>query len=233
MILYKKALAAGGSGIAELIHVHRVVARSFAAASRPDSIGRVADGRAAIAAIGRRDDADAGPIRRGRDLVFTGGLARKLDGFSQAGFARNVDLHGGAAAEQVEAALAANPGVRGVFVQASETSTGAQHDVRAMGQAIAKTEAIFVVDAITGLGTMPLDIEGWGLDVVVGGSQKAFMIPPGLAFLSISPKAWKRRRNRQPAALLLRSEEGEEERGAGRVELDAEHVADHRAERGA
>ena len=67
-----------------------------------------------------------------------------------------------------------------------------QHDVRAMGQAIAKTDAIFVVDAITGLGTMPLDIDGWGLDVVVGGSQKAFMIPPGLAFLSISPKAWKR-----------------------------------------
>ncbi len=94
--------------------------------------------------------------------------------------------------EQVEAALAANPDARGVFVQASETSTGAQHDVRAMGQAIAKTDAIFVVDAITGLGTMPLDIDGWGLDVVVGGSQKAFMIPPGLAFLAVSPKAWQR-----------------------------------------
>jgi aspartate aminotransferase-like enzyme len=94
--------------------------------------------------------------------------------------------------EEVEAALAANPDVRGVFVQASETSTGAQHDVRAMGQAIAKTGAIFVVDAITGLGTMPIDIDGWGLDVVVGGSQKAFMIPPGIAFLSISAKAWKR-----------------------------------------
>ncbi len=93
--------------------------------------------------------------------------------------------------EQVEAALAAEPGVRGVFIQASETSTGVAHDVRAMGLAIAKTDAIFVVDAITGLGTMPLDIDGWGLDVVVGGSQKAFMIPPGLAFLSISPKAWK------------------------------------------
>jgi len=47
------------------------------------------------------------------------------------------------------------------------------------------------VDAITGIGTMPLDIDGWGLDVVIGGSQKAFMIPPGLAFLIISPKAWK------------------------------------------
>ncbi|MFN7997281.1 MAG: alanine--glyoxylate aminotransferase family protein [Bryobacteraceae bacterium] len=92
--------------------------------------------------------------------------------------------------EEVESALKAEPATRGVFVQASETSTGAAHDVRAMGQAISKTEAIFVVDAITGLGTMPLDIDGWGLDVLIGGSQKAFMIPPGLAFMSVSPKAW-------------------------------------------
>jgi aspartate aminotransferase-like enzyme len=60
-----------------------------------------------------------------------------------------------------------------------------------MARAVAKSEAILVVDAITGLGTMPLEIEGWGLDVVIGGSQKAFMIPPGLAFLAISPKAWR------------------------------------------
>jgi aspartate aminotransferase-like enzyme len=92
---------------------------------------------------------------------------------------------------QVEAALAAEPATRGVFVQASETSTGAAHDVEAMAKAVAKTPAIFVVDAITGLGTMPLDIDGWGMDVVIGGSQKAFMIPPGLAFMSVGPKAWK------------------------------------------
>jgi aspartate aminotransferase-like enzyme len=64
------------------------------------------------------------------------------------------------------------------------------HDVHAMGEAVSKTGAILVVDAITGLGTMPLDIDGWGLDVVIGGSQKAFMIPPGLAFMAVSPKAW-------------------------------------------
>ena len=93
-------------------------------------------------------------------------------------------------AQRVADTLKANPNVRGVFVQASETSTGAAHDVRAMGQAIQKTDAIFVIDGITGLGTMPLDIDGWGLDVVIGGSQKAFMIPAGLAFISISPKAW-------------------------------------------
>src|SRR5579885_2232003 len=83
--------------------------------------------------------------------------------------------------EAVAGALAAEPAARGVFVQASETSTGAAHDVRGMGRAVAKTDAILVVDAIN----------GWGLDVVIGGSQKAFMIPPGLAFLAVSPKAWK------------------------------------------
>jgi aspartate aminotransferase-like enzyme len=93
--------------------------------------------------------------------------------------------------EQVEAALKAEPATKGVFVQASESSTGAAHNVEAMGRAIAKTGAVFVVDAITGLGTMPLDIDGWGLDVLICGSQKAFMIPPGLAFMSVSPKAWK------------------------------------------
>jgi len=92
--------------------------------------------------------------------------------------------------ERVQQALAENPTVRGVFVQASETSTGASHDVKAMATLVRKTDAIFVIDAITGLGTQPLDIDGWGLDVVIGGSQKAFMIPPGMAFISLSPKAW-------------------------------------------
>ena len=92
--------------------------------------------------------------------------------------------------ETVAQALAANPDTKGVFVQASETSTGVVHDVRAMGEAVKKTSAIFVVDAITGIGTMPLDIDGWGIDICIGGSQKAFMIPRGLAFMAISPKAW-------------------------------------------
>ncbi|MBV8732352.1 MAG: alanine--glyoxylate aminotransferase family protein, partial [Acidobacteriia bacterium] len=92
---------------------------------------------------------------------------------------------------EVEQALTQQPTAKGVFVQASETSTGAAHDVRSIGRAVGATDAILVVDAITGLGTMPLDIDGWGLDVLIGGSQKAFMVPPGLAFLSVSPKAWR------------------------------------------
>jgi len=96
------------------------------------------------------------------------------------------------APERVAEALRADPGIQGVFVQATESSTGVAHDVEAMAEATRPTGAIFVVDAITGLGTSHLDIDGWGLDVVIGGSQKAAMIPPGLAFLSVSPKAWER-----------------------------------------
>jgi aspartate aminotransferase-like enzyme len=93
---------------------------------------------------------------------------------------------------RVEQALQQNPDARGVFFQASETSTGAAHDVQGIAALCRQYGPLCIVDAITGLGTMPLDIDGWGLDVVVGGSQKAFMIPPGLAFLSVSAKAWER-----------------------------------------
>lgn len=94
--------------------------------------------------------------------------------------------------DRVAEALAANPNLKGVFVQASETSTGAAHDIEAMAKHVRASDALFVIDAITGLGTMPLKIDEWGLDIVIGGSQKAFMIPPGLAFMSVSEKAWAR-----------------------------------------
>lgn len=95
-------------------------------------------------------------------------------------------------AAQVEAALAANPNIRGVFIQASETSTGAAHDIEAIARVVRQTDALFVIDAITGLGTMPLKIDEWGLDIVIGGSQKSFMIPPGLAFIAVGDRAWQR-----------------------------------------
>lgn len=93
---------------------------------------------------------------------------------------------------ELEEALAAHPGTQGVFVQATESSTGISHDVAAMGRLVAATDAIFVVDAITGLGSSELEIDAWGLDVVIGGSQKALMIPPGLAYCSVSEKAVRR-----------------------------------------
>jgi len=81
---------------------------------------------------------------------------------------------------------------RAVYIQATETSTAVCHDVKTLGEIVkAYPETCLVVDAITGLGTTDLRPDEWGLDIVIGGSQKAVMIPPGLAFASVSEKAWK------------------------------------------
>jgi len=87
--------------------------------------------------------------------------------------------------------LASDGPFRAVFIQATETSTAVMNDVRTLGEAVKNyPETALVVDAITGLGTCDLRINEWGLDIVIGGSQKAVMIPPGLAFASVSEKAW-------------------------------------------
>ena len=79
-------------------------------------------------------------------------------------------------------------------MQATETSTGVRHDVQAIAKLLKeqKSEALLIVDAITGLGTTHLDMDAWGVDVLVGGSQKAVMIPPGLSYLAVSQRAWDR-----------------------------------------
>jgi len=82
------------------------------------------------------------------------------------------------------------PDTKVVFVQATETSTGVRHDLAAIAALLKGTDTLLVVDAITGLGTTHLDLEG--VDVVIGGSQKALMIPPGLAYLAASERAWQR-----------------------------------------
>jgi aspartate aminotransferase-like enzyme len=84
--------------------------------------------------------------------------------------------------------------IRVVYVQATESSTGARHDVEAIAQLVRAcgNDTLLVVDAITGLGTTKFDVDGWGIDVIIGGSQKALMIPPGLAYCAISERAWKR-----------------------------------------
>jgi aspartate aminotransferase-like enzyme len=83
---------------------------------------------------------------------------------------------------------------RVVFVQATESSTGVRHDVQAIGQLLkdVHSEALFVVDGITGIGTSTIDMDAWGIDVLIGGSQKALMIPPGLSYLAVSQRAWDR-----------------------------------------
>jgi len=86
------------------------------------------------------------------------------------------------------------PEVRAVYMQATESSTGARHDVEGIAKLVraAGDETMLVIDAITGLGTTHFNVDGWGIDLIIGGSQKALMIPPGLAYCAVSERAWKR-----------------------------------------
>ncbi len=87
--------------------------------------------------------------------------------------------------------LQKEPGVRAVLVQACETSTGVAHDVKTIGEIVRRYEdTLMIVDAVSALGAYEVPGDAWGLDVVVTGSQKALMLPPGLALVSVSRKAW-------------------------------------------
>lgn len=87
--------------------------------------------------------------------------------------------------------LTKEPAIKAVFATLCETSTGVTFDLAAMGSIVKETEAVLVVDAISGLGVIDLQTDAWGIDVVVTGSQKGFMLPPGLSFIAVSKKAWK------------------------------------------
>jgi aspartate aminotransferase-like enzyme len=105
-----------------------------------------------------------------------------------------VDVEWGQAVKtgQIEAILRSDPAIRAVYIQASETSTGVMHPVRELAERIkGYDQTVLVVDAITGIGVLDLPMDAWGLDVVVSGSQKAMMLPPGLSFVALSDKAWK------------------------------------------
>jgi aspartate aminotransferase-like enzyme len=88
-------------------------------------------------------------------------------------------------------ALARHPDVKAVLMQHSESSTGVLHDVEGVAAAVRATSAILVVDAVSSLGIADLPMDAWGVDVVVSGSQKGLMLPPGLAFVGASEKAWR------------------------------------------
>ncbi|MFA4842524.1 MAG: alanine--glyoxylate aminotransferase family protein [Candidatus Omnitrophota bacterium] len=87
--------------------------------------------------------------------------------------------------------LKANPKIKAVFTTLCETSTGVVNDIEAIGKIVKDTDAVLVVDAISGLGAIDLKTDAWGCDCVVSGSQKGLMLPPGLGFISVSLKAWK------------------------------------------
>lgn len=101
--------------------------------------------------------------------------------------------------EQVEQALAENPRARGVLVQGSETSTAAVHPIERLARVTRASEALLVVDGITAVGVYEISMDRWGVDVLVTGSQKALMLPPGLALIALGKRATERAdKNPQP-----------------------------------
>ena len=106
----------------------------------------------------------------------------------------HLDVEWGKAVEPaaVQAALERDPDIAAVYITLCETSTGVATDAEAIGRIVAETPACLVVDGISAVGAMPMKTDEWGVDLLVVGSQKALLLPPGLAFLSVSPKAWGR-----------------------------------------
>ena len=104
---------------------------------------------------------------------------------------RRIDYEWGRAAraEDVAAAIAEAP-TKGVLAQHSETSTGVIHDIEAIGRVTRDAGTLLVVDVISSAGAVPFESDAWGVDVAVGGSQKALSASPGLAFVSVSEAAW-------------------------------------------
>lgn len=104
-----------------------------------------------------------------------------------------LQVEDGLAAEpqRVRDALQANPGVRAVLITHNETSTGVTNDLQALAAVVRESDALILVDAISSMGSAPVAMDDWGLDVVLSGSQKGWMVPPGLAFVGMSQRAWK------------------------------------------
>ena len=104
-----------------------------------------------------------------------------------------IDVEWGTAPkpEAIRDALKANPGVKAVYTTLCETSTATVYDIKAAGEILKGTETLLVVDVISGLGADDFENDAWGVDIAICGSQKGLMIPPGLAFCTVSQKAWR------------------------------------------
>ena len=113
-----------------------------------------------------------------------------------------IDVEWGEAVapERIQEALEEHPDIGAVFTTLCETSTGVATDIKTIGEIVRERPACLVVDAISGIGAMECRMDDWGVDVLVAGSQKALMCPPGLAFVTVSKKAWARIEGRKPAA---------------------------------
>jgi aspartate aminotransferase-like enzyme len=117
--------------------------------------------------------------------------ADMVDAFG--GISRRIDIKWGESAslELVQAAVEKWPKAKAVLTQACETSSGALHPIEAIAAFLRDTDLLFIVDGITAVGAMPLPMDAWGIDILIGGSQKAFMLPTGISFISLSKKAWR------------------------------------------
>ncbi len=117
----------------------------------------------------------------------------------------DIDTEWGTAvtAAGIAEALKANPGAVAVYITQCETSTATIADVEAIGKVVAETAALLVVDGISSIGAVPYKMDEWGVDITVTGSQKALMLPPGLAFLACSEKAWRKIEATDPRAYYL------------------------------
>ena len=105
-----------------------------------------------------------------------------------------IDVEWGKAVdpEWIQEILESDPSIRAVYTQASETSTGVKHPIKEIAEIVrGYDDTIIVVDAITGIGVFNIPMDAWGIDVMISGSQKALMLPPGIAFAALSDKAWK------------------------------------------
>jgi len=104
-----------------------------------------------------------------------------------------IDVEWGKAVkpERIKDILEKEKDMKAVFITQNETSTGVVMDVKAIADVVKKTDAVLVVDAVSGLGVVDLKMDAWGVDVVVSASHKGFMLSPGVAFVAMSPKAQK------------------------------------------
>jgi aspartate aminotransferase-like enzyme len=150
----------------------------------------------AASGTGAMEAAVVNTLARGdRALVIRGGKFGERWGEICRGYGvpfEAIDVEWGKAVDpaRVADALRRFPDVRAVLATHSETSTGVLHDLQAIAEIVRPTPAVLVADCVTSLGVTDVPTDAWGLDVVVSGSQKALMLPPGLAFCALSEKAW-------------------------------------------
>jgi aspartate aminotransferase-like enzyme len=131
------------------------------------------------------------------DRVLAVSIGNFGERFAQIARAYGADVttlrfESGAAADpdQIARALAADPSIKAVLVTHNETSTGVTNPLEQIAAAVRPSGALILVDAISSLTSIPVKSDAWGLDVVVSGSQKGWMVPPGLVFVSMSERAW-------------------------------------------